>query len=84
MIKEEVIQPMIESSKIETPEIKQIDNISNKVDIYLIGVKSKKQLNDKNIYNSENKFLGERYFATFPNEILNIMHYELNKYIEMT
>lgn len=58
--------------------------IPNKLDVYLIGVKSKKQLDDKDIYNSENKFLGERYFATFSNTILNSLHYNLNKYIEMT
>ncbi len=63
-------------------------NISNKLDIYLIGVKSKKQLNDTSIYNSDNEFLGERYFTTVSNEILKniqfLSTYELGKYIEAT
>ena len=62
--------------------------MTNKLDVYLIGVKSKKQLDDKDIYNSDNIFLGERYFATFSNEILQAIsylnNYELGKYLEMT
>jgi len=66
----------------------EIIPITNKLDIYLIGVKSKKQLEDKNIYNSDNSFLGERYFATFPDKILTeisyLNNYKIGKYIEMT
>jgi len=66
----------------------EITPIANKLDIYLIGVKSKKQLEDKNIYNSDNSFLGERYFATFPNKILTeisyLNNYKIGEYIEMT
>jgi len=66
----------------------EITPIANKLDIYLIGVKSKKQLEDKNIYNSDNSFLGERYFATFPDKILTeisyLNNYKIGKYIEMT
>ncbi len=72
----------------------QIDNTTivtsdqNKVDVYLIGVKSKKQLSDINIYNSENFFLGERYFSTFFIDILStikfLTNYTLGKYIEVT
>lgn len=75
---------VLETPIVEVPTTDPIINTSNKLDIYLIGVKSKKQLDDKEIYNSENKFLGERYFATFSNDILNSCKYELNKYIEMT
>ncbi len=85
---EKNIQQTIESKSdvfIETDENKK--NISNNLDIYLIGVKSKKQLNSKEIYNSDNIFLGERYFATFTNNILSMIsflsNYELGKYIEM-
>jgi hypothetical protein len=74
----------LETPVVEVPTTDPIINTSDKLDIYLIGVKSKKQLDDKEIYNSENKFLGERYFATFYNDILNSCKYELNKYIEMT
>lgn len=89
--------PEIPIQKIETPiqptviiqqqePVKQKE-LSNHLDIYIIGVKSKKQLDDKSIYNSDNPFLGERYFATFTNNILKISFldtYELNKYIEIT
>ena len=64
------------------------NNDNHNVDLYLIGVKSKKQLEDINIYNSDNKFLGERYFSTFPKTILaecSCLHnYTIGKYIEMT
>lgn len=76
--------PVLETPVVEVPTTDPIINTPDKLDIYLIGVKSKKQLDDKEIYNSENKFLGERYFATFSNDILNSCKYELNKYIEMT
>lgn len=66
----------------------ETQKISKQLDIYLIGVKSKKQLNDKDIYNSDNIFLGERYFSTFYNDILSsvqfLINYELGKYIEVT
>ena len=72
---------VVQETKIEIP-------MTNKLDVYLIGVKSKKQLDDKDIYNSDNIFLGERYFATFSNEILQAIsylnNYELGKYLEMT
>lgn len=87
----EIIMP-VEKVSVETeieyePEITINNSIKNKLDVYLIGVKSKKQLDDITIYNSNNIFLGERYFATFFNDILSIPYlhdYELGKYIEMT
>lgn len=59
---------------------------SQLLDIYLIGVKSKKQLNDLSIYNSENCFLGERYFGTYQlnlNNISFLTEYQIGQYIEM-
>lgn len=77
-------QPMIEKFEDNNINNNPIVYYSDKLDIYLIGVRSKKQLDDKEIYNSDNKFLGERYFATFNSNILDKIHYELNKYVEMT
>lgn len=90
-IKEDPIPVVNEPIKDQEQEQEKIEvnlNISNKLDIYLIGVKSKKQLNDTSIYSSDNEFLGERYFATVSNEILKniqfLSTYELGKYIEAT
>lgn len=88
IITKEIIQSQENFLKKEEETINNDQNISMNVDIYLIGVKSKKQLEDKNIYNSNNIFLGERYFATFPNNILTsinfLSNYKIGKYIEMT
>lgn len=58
------------------------------IDIYLVGVKSKKQLDDPNIYNINEIWYGERYFSTFNIQIYHALSflkkYVINKYIEIT
>ena len=85
---EPIQEPLITEVSQKETNIKIKSTISDNLDIYLIGVKSKKQLSDKEIYNSNDKFLGERYFATFTNNIINsisfLSNYELGKYIETT
>lgn len=77
------------SSKLNQDNKKIINNLeetSQLLDIYLIGVKSKKQLNDLSIYNSENQFLGERYFGTFQLNLSNInflTDYQIGQYMEI-
>lgn len=82
-IKEKLIEDEVKNAS------EPISIIENQIiDIFLIGVKSKKQLEDINIYNSENIFLGERYFATFSSTMLSMISflqdYSLNKYVELT
>ena len=81
LIEEDTKEPSIKTNN-DSVEVADV------LDIYLIGVKSKKQLTDINIYNSDDIFLGERYFATVSNQILSniqfLSSYQLGKYIEVT
>jgi len=73
--------------KEEVPKL--INNINDIFDIYLIGAKSKKQLNDNNFWttvtnNNDNRFLGERYYAVYNSKILELFpQYEIGKIIEL-